>query len=540
MSLSHYQLASNSSSYESLINQFAPILTNRIQVLNESKYKNKIKIAIIGSGLGGCAAAYFLENVFNAMNNKEIEIHIYEKETELGNTTSKFQYNGLTYDVNPIKVDESQNYMNNFIKNSSCKLSNDIDENILTALFDSSGIVVQKYGQFNKIDNLKILLVKFGIRNALKFLKIFYELFKYRTRIYSLQDQGYTFDSIEKLVRKINPLIFTLSQQTFSENIKKTNSKLIEELSILSCLDELSQTNRVPGLVGCNSLISFFSSNFIKDDLKKILKYLLNNCFRTKLYLNRHVKSISYDTKNNQKNVLIYSRKSQDFKKLYDYVVVAFPLTKNLQNFNLDILYRDFLDCELVKTNSYIIDGVFTMLSPKNEERRFKLYTQDPSLKFNSIKTCSPIEGDQKNSILYSVSSLSDLNESIFDSVFEKGWKCVRKMSTFVAPLYKKVRYSHTPFPQVIIDDVKRSRVFYLNGLHWLACSKESNCISARNIAFLIARKEFGEKMFSKNFGSVAKYSEETKSCTKKLNNFFLITFFTSVCTFLLYKNLNF
>ena len=61
-------------------------------------------------------------------------------------------------------------------------------------------------------------------------------------------------------------------------------------------------------------------------------------------------------------------------------------------------------------------------------------------------------------------------------------------------PLYKKVKYSHTPFPQVILDEEKRSRIYYLSSQEWfIGGSKESNCMSARNIALLIAKKELGE-----------------------------------------------
>lgn len=354
-----------------------------------------------------------------------------------------------------------------------------------------------------------------------------------------MQDKGYTFDSVEKFARKIDPFIFTLSQKLFSELLKKYKTKFLDDLTNLACMDSIGQTNQVPGLIGFHSLVSFFSSSFIRNDKKTILKFLLKNCLRTRLYLNRHVKTVTYDPKNScGKNLIIYSKNFKDYKKHYDYVVVAFPLTKNVikEKFSLDIFYRDFLDCEMVNLNSYIIDGVFSMLSPKKNQL-FKLYTDDHNLQFNSVKTLTSLE--TKGSILYNVSSCRDLNENLFDSLFDKGWLLVKKVQNKVAPLYKKVRYSHTPFPQIIIDDQNRSRVFYLNGIKWFTCSKESSCISARNIAMLICKKEFNKAYFYKRLIYAQNFSMQNSSCTKKLTNLVIWTFFTSLCTFLVYKNLN-
>ena len=45
--------------------------------------KNKIKIAVIGSGLAGLSAAYFLEQGQND-KEKEFEVHLFEKNSQLG------------------------------------------------------------------------------------------------------------------------------------------------------------------------------------------------------------------------------------------------------------------------------------------------------------------------------------------------------------------------------------------------------------------------------------------------------------------------
>lgn len=126
----------NSSEYESIVKQYVPILNDQIQVINNLSKKEIIRIgiflknylkdfyffygskAILGAGIGGCSTAYFLEDFFNAMNEKQVKIDIYEKESELGKSPSKFNYNRFTYELNPFKLNESENYMRYFALNS--------------------------------------------------------------------------------------------------------------------------------------------------------------------------------------------------------------------------------------------------------------------------------------------------------------------------------------------------------------------------------------------------------------------------------------
>ena len=256
-----------------------------------------------------------------------------------------------------------------------------------------------------------------------------------------------------------------------------------------------------------HSLSKYFFSHQDKYDVNAITKKLLNNLNCTRVFLNSHVKLIKYGSKKpNRKNSLVFETLTKEKRKSYDYIIIAFPLTKNLskQNFNLDILYRDFLDCEMNSLNEYVIDGNLLMTSPNMKNKLINIYSENPEHCFRSIRMNYPIKKPINSFfdlILYSVISSKELTTKHFDKLFEKGYKIVGKLSTHVVPLYKKVRYSHTPFPQVIIDNEKRSRIYYLNSQEWLiGGSKESNCMSARNIALLIAKKELGSHFYNKTW----------------------------------------
>jgi protoporphyrinogen oxidase len=46
--------------------------------------KKNIKIAVIGSGLAGLSTAYFLEEGHIESNDKKFEVHLFEKNSQLG------------------------------------------------------------------------------------------------------------------------------------------------------------------------------------------------------------------------------------------------------------------------------------------------------------------------------------------------------------------------------------------------------------------------------------------------------------------------
>lgn len=290
----------------------------------------------------------------------------------------------------------------------------------------------------------------------------------------------------------------------------------------------------------------FFSYDY-QVDTNKICKYLLENTKSTKLMLNSHVKLISYDREDPDfKNSVTYIKNMKEYKKSYDYVVLTFPLTKTIkkQNFWLDILYRDFLDYEMNSLNTYIIDGKLNknfFHTSKYSNRFIKMYSNDIGSSIKSIKTNLPIRyrTNGMGRVLYSVVLSNDeethAKEKLYlDKIFKKGYQLLLKETIQTVPMFKKVKYTHTPFPNIIIDGIRRQRVFYLTGLEWLECSKESICISARNISYLIAKKELTKES----------YSQIIKSNSKKFNPNYLMNnnlayfgFFSSFIALYFIKN---
>lgn len=237
----------------------------------------------------------------------------------------------------------------------------------------------------------------------------------------------------------------------------------------------------------------------------------------------------------------------KEIKKTYDYVIIAFPLTKNIQeqNFNLDIFYKDFLDCQMNNLNAYLIDGTFSLFANEYSSKKINLHAKDASFRFQTIRSHSPTNTmntsksiDCNKNMIYSVITAQELNSGDLGKIFSN-FKLIKKLRLSTSPFYKKVRYSYTAFPKIIIDGVKRSRIYYLNGLEWLESSKEINCMAGRNIALLIARKELTKSDYDGIIERSFKYTK-TNFYFKSYRNVLSYAVFSGLfIAFVLFKKLN-
>lgn len=79
---------------------------------NSNEFSLKL-IAIIGAGIGGCSASYFLEEYFSG-SNKELVIDLFDKSSQIGGRNSIIKYNGFEYSMCLDYVEFTPSYIDKF------------------------------------------------------------------------------------------------------------------------------------------------------------------------------------------------------------------------------------------------------------------------------------------------------------------------------------------------------------------------------------------------------------------------------------------
>jgi prenylcysteine oxidase/farnesylcysteine lyase len=328
-------------------------------------------------------------------------------------------------------------------------------------------------------------------------------------RIYKLQDDGYTFQTVEQFLRKLDPNFFTISQNSMRSLLKyeKLSDAFIDQLASAACLVNYNQSIEIQGFVGIVSLAGAYANLWnvrSKSGNKEIPEELLK-LSGANVLLNTRVTSVrpekfEFGACGNQTTVT-YVQNGVENSKTYDYVVIAFPMTKNLDNFELDFGF-DYSKYQMQLTKTYFIEGNVCLYPEIPLNRRVELIGCDDGIDFRSVSVQLPCDYNQKvdsklwlddGKKLYKVFSRINLDDGVLRKIFRDDYKIKKEIDWYAYPKYDVLSSDGTKpieFPPVIIDSNERSRVFYLNSMEWSASCMETSCISARNIALLISNKE--------------------------------------------------
>jgi len=170
------------------------------------------------------------------------------------------------------------------------------------------------------------------------------------------------------------------------------------------------------------------------------------------------------------------------------------------KSFILDFdTFKDLPKNKMQLTNTYIINGkvkLFSNMIPKN--KRNQLHSVDKDVPYRCVSVQLPVDYDKKKDAklflndgnkIYKIFAEKDLNDNNFEKIFENGYEIVTTMPWLAYPKYEENPKQNT-MPNIIIDSIERSRVFYSNAIEWSSSCMEICSIQSRNISLLIAQKE--------------------------------------------------
>jgi len=162
--------------------------------------KNGPKVGIIGAGIGGTAAAYFLSQSLPQAN-----VHIFE-EGEIGGRLATVKIAGREYEVGGSVIHPKNKFMEDFLTichMKKAKMSNQISGNVFSMHKDGE-IVFQEssFAIWFKIQ----MIWRYGLWSLLKFDRMVENMLTNFAQIYPQLAHGSSFPTVESLLLAMGPL----------------------------------------------------------------------------------------------------------------------------------------------------------------------------------------------------------------------------------------------------------------------------------------------------------------------------------------------
>ncbi|XP_044519514.1 prenylcysteine oxidase 1 [Gracilinanus agilis] len=446
------------------------------------------KIAIIGAGIGGTSASYYLRQKFG----KDVMIDVFER-GKVGGRLATLKVEGHEYESGGSIIHPLNLHMKRFVK--ELDLSTLQGTGGLLGIYNGETLVFEESNWF--IINMLKLLWHYGFQFLRMHMWVEDILDKFM-RIYRYQSHDYCFSSVEGLLHALGGNEFSgMLNRTILEALQKAgfSEKFLNEIITAAMRVNYGQSTGVNSFVGAVSLACADSGQWaVEGGNKRVCEGLLQSSKARlisgsviQIEEKSRTKQIGGPTKNYE---VTYKTDSGINKDLYDIVIVAAPLNRKMSN----ITFLNF-DPPIPEFHQYYQHLVTTFVHGRLNASYFGykatesmyltdiLTTNNPDLFINSIAMASPVKEEARlrskpvtGFAVWKIFSQEFLTKEqlnlLFvnhDSVQEKEW--------FAYPYYEP--------PEKCPPIILRDHMYYLNSIEWAASAMEMSAISAHNAALL-------------------------------------------------------
>uniref|UniRef100_A0A9J8BJK6 Prenylcysteine oxidase 1 n=1 Tax=Cyprinus carpio carpio TaxID=630221 RepID=A0A9J8BJK6_CYPCA len=478
------------------------------------------KIAIIGGGIGGTAAAFFLRQEFGPA----VKIEVFEAGT-VGGRLATENIGGYEYEtggsvIHPLNLHmkhfldrlgqyplPSQDFLMMFFSKMQNRilsgLSPRADVSSKLAIFDGKELTFEESDWF--IVNVIRMLWRYGLNFIRMHIWVEAILDKFM-RIYQYQQYGYSFSSVEKLLHAMGGDGFlTLVNQTLEEAMLAEGFSQVFLNDVVTPVTRVNygQSVRINGFVGAIALAGADSGLWAVDGGNKMVCSGLLYHSKAELVPAR-VTAISMKMRPSKTGSAAnfyevnYVGESGAAHSTYDIVVVATPLHQGMSDINFSGFSPPIpthFSGRYHQTVATLVHGLLnvsylgTTEKPENFFVSAVLTLDKKASEIHSLSSLNPVKipkgysrspaSQRKVWKIFSSQPLSQKNlQQIFlswDSVFEKRWLA-----------YPSYSPPHRRTPPFILHD----RLYYLNAVEWAASAMEMSAISARNLCGSTRKKE--------------------------------------------------
>ncbi|CAN9504918.1 unnamed protein product [Ophioblennius macclurei] len=449
------------------------------------------KIAVIGGGIGGTAAAFYLREEFGPV----VKIDVFEPES-VGGRLATVKIGDDEYETGGSVIHPLNLHMKNFIEKLGIPPRKDFPSKM--AIFDGKELVFEESNWF--IINFLKMLWRYGFNFIRMQMWVEGVLDKFM-RIYQYQQYGYSFSSVEKLLHAMGGDGFlTLMNQTLEEAMLADGFSQVFLNEIVAPITRVNygQSVRINGFVGAVSLAGADSGLWAVDGgNKRVCLGLLYNS-KSELITGK-VTSISYKVRPSKRGSTAsfyevnYVGESGSAHSLYDIVVVATPLHQGKS----DITFSGFSPSipshypgRYHQTVATLVHGMLNVsylgtAEPASEFSVSDVLTVDSKGSLiNSLSAIDPVHipagyrrRPNSEAKVWKVFSPQPLTQEQLRSMF-LSYDSVSETPWLAYPSYRPPQRRSPPF-------ILHERMYYLNAVEWAASAMEMSAISARNVALL-------------------------------------------------------
>ncbi|XP_066570284.1 prenylcysteine oxidase 1 [Amia ocellicauda] len=464
------------------------------------------KIAVVGAGVGGTAAAYFLRQEFGA----EVQIDVFEA-GQVGGRLASVHVEGAEYDAGVSGFHPLNLHMKHFADTLGLPVRGGVPS--LRAVLDGPGLVLEE-SEWLLVTVLR-LLWRHGLGLLRLALWVEGELDKLM-RVYQFQQFGYSFSSVERLLHAIGGDDFLrLTNQTLGEALQGAgfSQHFVNEIVIPVTRGSYGQSVKINAFAGVVALAGAGTNRWAVEGGNQLICTGL--LYHSKAQLIQATVS-TITTKQRPLRTggsvslyeVSYTREDGGGHGLYDIVVVATPLQQGTSDITFPGLTPPVnapFPGRYHPTVTTLVLGCLNtaQLHASPDLQASEILTTDMggavgglggSPTVYSLTTQDPVRppaGYRRPPAhqprVWRVLSSAPLSESQLGTLFLPPAEVVSRRQWLASPAY-----SGTPhrLPPVVLHE----RLYYVSAVDWAAAGPELSAVAARNVALLARHRWSGEK----------------------------------------------
>ncbi|XP_044628571.1 prenylcysteine oxidase 1 [Equus asinus] len=444
------------------------------------------KIAIIGAGIGGTSAAYYLRQKFG----KDVKIDLFER-GEVGGRLATLTVRGQEYEAGGSVIHPLNLHMKRFVKDLG--LSTVQSYGGLMGVYNGERLVFEESSWF--IINMIKLIWQYGFQSLRMHMWVEDALDKFM-RIYRYQSHDYAFSSVEKLLHSLGGDEFLgMLNRTLLETLQKAgfSEKFLNEMVAPVMRVNFGQSMNINGFVGAVSMSCADSGLWAVEGGNKLVCSRLLEASKGNL-IHGSVMYIEEKTRTKQMGnptkmyEVVYQTGSETRSDFYDIVLVATPLNRKMSNItflNFDPPIEEFhqyyqhIVTTLIK--GQLNSTIFTSRHLDEFDLSTILTTDSSDLFINSIGIVSSVrennpQPSKGGTYVWKIFSQEILTKEQILKLF---------LSYDYAVKQPWLAYPHYKPPEKCPPIVLHDRLYYLNGIEFAASAMEMSAIAAHNAALL-------------------------------------------------------